>query len=182
MTILHPEDDPSDALFIEQAVPRHGIEATVIHARTAFFVGLGLLLGGCQSLPVGDSRTGGNLPTRVDLVDVRWVAESIGEVPAVSGIESTLQVDVHGQGSGRGGCNPYLTQVTTQGPSIHFASIGGADMYCTSEQLAQESRFFSALTAASTLRIEEDRLSLADRAGKIVLRMKRTEGWRSARA
>jgi len=116
------------------------------------------------------------------LVDVRWVAESIGEVPAVSGIESTLQVDVHGQGSGRGGCNPYLTQVTTQGLSIHFASIGGADMHCTREQLAQESRFFSALTAASTLRIEEDRLSLADRAGKIVLRMKRAEGWKSARA
>ena len=52
------------------------------------------------------------------LANTSWVAETIGGVAVSPKIESTLEVDAERHVAGRGGCNPYVSDIGV-GPDYH---------------------------------------------------------------
>lgn len=102
-----------------------------------------------------------------------WRVETISGVAVVPDIESTLDVDAEGQVAGRGGCNPYVSNVGIEEGSIRFDKALAANIRCTPEQTDQEKRFFDALNAVRMIRVERDQLLLMDEKRATLLRLRR---------
>jgi len=107
------------------------------------------------------------------LAGTSWRAEMIGGSEVSRGIDSTLEIDTDAAISGYGGCNPYVSEVTVDSRSIRFGEILAAEMSCEPARSEQEQRFFSALRATYQMRMDRDRLVLADEKGATVLRLTR---------
>ena len=103
----------------------------------------------------------------------RWIATEIGGLPVARGVETTLDLDVEGGVSGRGGCNAYGGRATIREGAVEFGPMRATRMACPAPETDQEGRFHRALTRAASWRLDGDRLELVDRDGGTVARFLR---------
>lgn len=98
-----------------------------------------------------------------------WLAEEIGGVAVIDNLQSTLVVEADGNVHGDGACNGYGGTAAISGDTITFGPLAGTLMACADAIMDQERRFFDALTAATTFRVDEEaeagRLMLLDAEG-----------------
>ncbi len=98
----------------------------------------------------------------------RWIATEIGGLPVARGVETTLDLDIEGRVSGKGGCNRYGGSATVGEGSIAFGMMRSTRMACQAPEMDQEVRFHRALARAGGWRADDDRLVLTDAAGGVV--------------
>jgi putative lipoprotein len=105
------------------------------------------------------------------LVGTNWVAEDIKGMGVIDNAQSTLSVTADGKVAGSGGCNRYFAQAEVKGDKIRIGKAGATMMACAEALMEQERKFFAALEAAATFRIDGDgKLFLADASGADTLR------------
>ena len=138
-----------------------------MRTRLALAILTGLLLQGCQLM---HSSPGAQIAR---LAGTSWRAESIGGVAVSPEIESTLEADAETHIAGRGGCNPYVSDIGVEAGGIRFSDVMAAKVRCPPEQVDQEKRFFAALSAARKLKVTRDRLLLLDENGGSLAQLKR---------
>lgn len=105
------------------------------------------------------------------LVGTNWVAEDINGKGVIDNAQSTLSVTADGKVAGSGGCNRYFAQAEVAGDKIKIGKAGATMMACPEALMDQERKFFAALEAAATFRIDGDgKLFLIDANGADILR------------
>lgn len=122
-----------------------------------------LLLAGCASLPGAAESLGGT----------RWVATGFAGPTA-----PTLEF-APGAGDSRvggtGGCNRFFGKAEVSPGALRFGELGSTRMACPGPHMMDESRYFQALRAVRTARVEGDTLVLLDESGREVLRLNRAK-------
>jgi len=105
------------------------------------------------------------------LLDATWVAEDINGKGVIDNAQSTLSVTADGKVAGSGGCNRYFAQAEVSGDKIRIGKAGATMMACAEALMDQERKFFAALEAAATFRIDGDgKLFLTDASGADIVR------------
>lgn len=133
-----------------------------------------VLTGGADRTDILVHRAGGEPEATRSPVGI-WMAEEIGGTSAAATVISTLEIAADGTVSGKGGCNSYGGSVKISEDRIMFDGMRSTMMACAGEAMGQEQRFFAALAAARSFRIEGKprTLVLTDEAGIVVLRLER---------
>lgn len=99
------------------------------------------------------------------LAGTSWRATAIDGLATVDDIESTLSIDATGAISGSTGCNRYFGQATITDAGITLGNLGSTRMACPEPQMDQERRFLEALEQATSWRLEDEQLVLANAEG-----------------
>jgi heat shock protein HslJ len=86
----------------------------------------------------------------------------------VAGTEPTLLLD-DGAASGSGGCNRFHGGYELEGAGLSFGPLATTKMACEEPAMTQEDTVLRALGSVATWSIEEDRLTLADANGDLLL-------------
>jgi heat shock protein HslJ len=84
----------------------------------------------------------------------RWLAEDILSAGVIDTAQTTLEFSNDGRVAGRGACNRYFGSVKIEGERISFSQIGSTRMACAPAVMDQEAKFFKALEAARSWRVE----------------------------
>jgi heat shock protein HslJ len=114
------------------------------------------------------------------LAGTSWTATGINNgkqavTSVIAGSRVSLSFGADGVASGSGGCNRYGGPYESQGSSISFGQIAATAMACAQSGLMeQEQAFLKALSTASTLRFEGDRLELRTADGALAVILART--------
>jgi heat shock protein HslJ len=88
----------------------------------------------------------------------------------LNGTTITLSFDKEGSFTGTAGCNHYFASYGMKGTAITIGQAGSTEMYCTAPGvMQQESTYLALLGRASSVMIENDRLTLADAKGTTIL-------------
>ena len=88
----------------------------------------------------------------------------------LNGTTVTLNFDKEGSITGTAGCNHYFASYEMKGTTITIGQAGSTEMYCTAPGvMEQESVYLALLGRASSVTIENDRLTLADAKGTTIL-------------
>ncbi|MBB6466158.1 putative lipoprotein [Aminobacter lissarensis] len=106
----------------------------------------------------------------VTIFDRDWVAEEIDGAAAHDKAKPTLRIGTDGKVSGRGGCNGFFGSAKVDGDKVAFGQMGSTEMACEQAVMEQEHRFHQALERATSFRIVEGKLLVADKDGKDILR------------
>jgi len=104
-------------------------------------------------------------PATPAILDITWVASSIGGNPVTPNIQSSLSIAADMRAGGRGGCNSWFAQAELGDTTLVFSAVAATRMACLSEAAtAQETAWFAALAATRLYRLDGDRLVLLDEA------------------
>jgi putative lipoprotein len=105
----------------------------------------------------------------------RWLAEDIRGGGVIDRLQSVLELAADGKVSGSGGCNRMSGTATIAGSRIAFGAIASTRMACAPAAMDQESKFFAALRAARSWRVDQRRgkLFLLDMRGRTLMRLAR---------
>lgn len=99
------------------------------------------------------------------ILDITWVADSIGGNPVAPNIQSSLSIAADMRAGGRGGCNSWFAQAELGPDTLVFSAVAATRMACVAEAAtAQETAWFAALAATRLYRLDGDRLVLLDEA------------------
>ena len=90
----------------------------------------------------------------------RWLAEDIGGGGVLDRLQTILELAADGTVSGTGGCNRMMGKAVISGETMSFSPIASTRMACTPAAMAQEAKFFKALEAVKTWRIDPMRRKL----------------------
>lgn len=90
----------------------------------------------------------------------RWLAEDIGGGGVIDRLQTILELAPDGAVSGTGGCNRMMGKAVISGEALSFGPIASTRMACTPAAMAQEAKFFKALEAAKSWRIDPLRRKL----------------------
>jgi putative lipoprotein len=109
------------------------------------------------------------MPETPAILDVTWVAATIGGNPVAPNIQSSLSIAPDMRAGGRGGCNSWFAQAELTPElgdgTLVFSAVAATRMACLSEAAtAQETAWFAALAATRSYRLDGDRLVLLDEA------------------
>jgi putative lipoprotein len=108
-------------------------------------------------------------PTK--LFDTTWLAEDINGRGVIDNAQSTFSVAPDGKVTGSGGCNRFFAQAEVKDDKIKIGKAGATMMACAEALMDQERKFFAALEAAATFRIDGDgKLFLVDANGADLVR------------
>lgn len=123
---------------------------------------LGLVIVALQGAPRAMAQAG--LPA--EITGSTWELVSLtpagGAAEDTTGGGVTLSFGPGSEVSGSGGCNNYHTSYTTTGSgNIDFALAAATLMACEEPQGSREGRFFAALDAVSSYRLDGGRLILS---------------------
>ncbi|HMB76946.1 MAG TPA: META domain-containing protein [Kiloniellaceae bacterium] len=129
----------------------------------------GLALAACETSGAQGAGSRDN-----PLKNTSWLAEDIEGTAAAGNVQSTLNVALDNQVTGSGGCNNYFGLAVIEGDSFSMGPVGSTKMACPEVMMAQEQRFFAALTKARRFETKDGQLSLFDESGSLVLRLSRT--------
>jgi len=99
-----------------------------------------------------------------------WVATQLDGVPKLAEPRPTLRWNTPDQVSGSGGCNRFSGKVVLAGAEVRFGPLASTRMMCIVSPQGQEDRYFRALEAARTVKVEDNGLVLLDGTGQQVLR------------
>jgi heat shock protein HslJ len=87
----------------------------------------------------------------------------------------TLDFGEDGKATGSAGCNHYFASYEVKGTSITIGQAGSTLMYCGEPGVMdQESTYLSLLGQAKSVAVADDRLTLSDAKGKVILMFTRT--------
>lgn len=101
------------------------------------------------------------------ILDVTWVADSIGGNPTSPNVQSSLSIAADMRAGGRGGCNSWFAQaaLAPNDGALVFSAVAATRMACLSDAAtAQETAWFAALAATRLYRLDGDKLVLLDEA------------------
>ena len=100
-----------------------------------------------------------------------WLAEDIGGGGVVDRVHSSLDIGADGRITGSGGCNRMAGTAEFTDVSIRFGAIAATRMACPPAVMDQEAKFFAALEAARSWKIDTIRrkLMLRDQAGNTLV-------------
>ena len=101
-----------------------------------------------------------------------WIAEEIDGAPAEDGAVSWLELTASGRVQGQGGCNGFTGAWKRGAESLSFGPLASTRKLCAGPAMGQEDRFFAALSATMSARVEDGRLVFADGDGKAVARFR----------
>lgn len=109
------------------------------------------------------------MPAPPTILDVTWLASTIGGNPVASSVQSSLSIAADMRAGGRGGCNSWFAQAELGpefgGGTLVFSAVAATRMACQSEAATtQETAWFAALAATRLYRLEGDKLILLDAA------------------
>lgn len=129
--------------------------------------------GQLQLLNAGGAVLATLAPQARALAGTSWQANGINNgrnavVSLVAGTSVTLQFGADGRISGSAGCNNYTGAYEADGNRIRISGAAATRRMCAGEGvMEQEQAFLRALEAATTVRIEGDRLELRDDKGAL---------------
>ena len=90
-----------------------------------------------------------------------WIAERIGDAPALAGAEVTLTFDTEGRSGGKAGCNTYGAGYMRDGSKLTFEAPFSTKMFCAPEALmAQEQAYLDLLGRVTGYQTQGDKLIL----------------------
>ena len=97
----------------------------------------------------------------------KWLAEDIGGAGVIDDAQSWIEIKPDGAVAGSGACNRLSGKAAVTGAAIAFGPMISTKMACAPALMAQEDRFFSALSKAAAWRVDSDahQLILSDQAG-----------------
>jgi len=156
------------------AEPYMALEAAYLEALgevTGFAVtGDGLSLSGGQvSLTFTEEVPMDPLPLEGTQWRLDMIAAGTDEVSSVvAGTEPALVLE-GGQTSGDTGCNSFSGSYELDGAALTFGLLATTRMACAPDVMAQEAAVLEALGEVATWSVEEDRLTLADTGGNLLL-------------
>lgn len=97
------------------------------------------------------------------ILDITWVASTIGGKPVERNVQSTLSIAADMRAGGRGGCNSWFAQAALGDGTLVFSAVAATRMACLSDTAtAQETAWFAALAATRFFRLEAGTLTLLD--------------------
>jgi heat shock protein HslJ len=105
------------------------------------------------------------------LAGTRWQVTGINNgrqalVSLLGGTTVTMAFDTEGRVSGSAGCNQFNARYEAEGSKIRFLAPAATRKMCPGEGvMAQEQQFLKALEAATTVRLEGNRVEFRDAAG-----------------
>ena len=102
----------------------------------------------------------------MELADSAWTlvsfATEMGVIQTRVEVPSTLTFPVEGERTGKlggnGGCNRYFADYTLTGNRLSISPLGSTRMMCSPAQMAQEARFFQALSTAERYKLNNGEL------------------------
>jgi putative lipoprotein len=105
-----------------------------------------------------------------------WLVEDISGRGVIDTLQSTLTFDANGRVYGMGGCNRFTGAVKSSANGLTFGPLAATQMACPPAIADQESRYFAALAAVRSARVEGAFLILraADGAPLVKLTRKQT--------
>jgi heat shock protein HslJ len=89
-----------------------------------------------------------------------WLAEDIGGGGVIDYLQTTLEINDDGTYSGFAGCNNYTGTFDLKGGEILFGPAGATRKMCVPAVMDQETKFFAALKAGLSWKIEQTKLVL----------------------
>jgi heat shock protein HslJ len=96
-------------------------------------------------------------------------------VQVLSGTTVTLDFGDDRHITGSAGCNHYFASYELKGAAITIGPAGSTEMYCvTKGVMDQESTYLTLLGQATTISIQDDRLTVSDAKGTTILRFIKT--------
>lgn len=111
--------------------------------------------------------------TPMSLTSAKWRLVGFGDKESVPTRAATLQFDAtHAFGSG--GCNQFSGSYRTSDSKLTFSQVVSTLMACTSGMEA-EAKFFKVLERAAAYKIASNELSLYDKDGKTLARLRASE-------
>ncbi|WP_421913689.1 YbaY family lipoprotein [Mesorhizobium sp.] len=99
-----------------------------------------------------------------------WVVEYVDGIGAIAYPRATLRISEAGKAGGNGPCNAYFANAKVEGQSIAISNIGSTFKACTPEVMAEEKAMFDALAKASSFRVDDGKLIIADKRNRDILR------------
>jgi heat shock protein HslJ len=125
-----------------------------------------LIAAGCTGKPPAPS----DLPLNGTGWTLTGYVSNGTSLQALNGTTVTLNFGDEGHITGLAGCNHYFASYTIKGTAITIEQAGSTEMYCTAPGvMEQESAYIALLSKASSVKAENDRLSLADAKGTTIL-------------
>jgi uncharacterized lipoprotein YbaY/heat shock protein HslJ len=96
-----------------------------------------------------------NFPEHIDdLENTEWLLEDLGGSGVVDRVQTTIRFGDDDRITGTGGCNRYFAGIEREGDRLSVGVIGSTRMLCPPAVMDQEDRFFQAIEAAQTLRLD----------------------------
>ena len=107
------------------------------------------------------------------LLDGEWLVEDIGGGGVADNVRSTLRFDPNGIASGSGGCNRFSGSYASADDGLGFGPLAATRMACPPPAMDQEAKFFVALSAVRSARVEGPSLLLFSAGGAQLVKLKR---------
>ncbi|MBL8660027.1 MAG: META domain-containing protein [Rhodospirillales bacterium] len=89
------------------------------------------------------------------LIQTSWLAEDIGGRGVIDNAQTTITFDGEGRVAGSGGCNRYFGSVAIDGAAVTIGKLGSTQMACVPALMDQERKYFDALAATRTYRLDD---------------------------
>jgi putative lipoprotein len=83
-----------------------------------------------------------------------WLVEDISGRGVIDNLPSTLTFDANGRVYGAGGCNRFTGAIKSSADGLSFGPLAATQMACPPAIADQESRYFAALAAVRSARVE----------------------------
>jgi heat shock protein HslJ len=109
------------------------------------------------------------------LTGTSWQVEDIDGGGVIDGSKATVQFPEPGRVAGNSRCNRYMGGYERDGESLSFGNLAGTMMACPEPLMAEEQRFYQAMSQVSAWRIDPqtELLHLVNEAGDTVIRASR---------
>jgi heat shock protein HslJ len=95
-----------------------------------------------------------------DLSGTSWTLADLGGTAPAEGTNATLSFDASDAVTGHAGCNTFNGEATIDGGSIDFGPLATTRMACPEPQMSLETTYLGALDAATSWKIDGDKLIL----------------------
>lgn len=127
-----------------------------------------MALVGCEVPPVQPQPgpvSGAQLQGR------EWVASYIDGIAAVVAPAPRLRWTTADQLAGSGGCNAFMGRAVVEQGALKLGPLAATGKMCLTAPQGQEDRFFKALEAARSVRLQDGQLLLEDATGRLLARL-----------
>jgi heat shock protein HslJ/membrane-bound inhibitor of C-type lysozyme len=135
-----------------------------------------LVMAGCAQMSAPERPKSDAPSDALELVGTTWLLEDLSGRGVTDRVQATLEFVAADRIAGRGGCNRYTGRAVVAANTVRFGPLAATKMACPPAIMEQEHRFFAALEASATYRIDEQRkLLLSDESAAVQLRFSRLD-------
>jgi putative lipoprotein len=119
----------------------------------------------------GDAVAAAEVPADMAAVAGTWIASEINGAATDEKVVSWLKLGDAGRAQGQGGCNSYSGTYKLENGTLTFGPLASTRRACPETQMSQEQRFFAALGAVKSARLDSGDLVLTDLAGEPLVQL-----------